>query len=109
LHACLISDCRNPAVADRQNLGGAEIRQHPATGILTEPEFGDIRPPSLDAGAPDSGRNWLESSHGQKPVGSSQNGRNPVRSSQNGQDPTGSGGVRPESGNSDRQLHFRLS
>jgi hypothetical protein len=31
LHAYLISNCRNPAMVGRQNLGGAGIRQHPAT------------------------------------------------------------------------------
>jgi hypothetical protein len=35
LHAHLIFDCRNLVLVGRRNLGGARIRQHPATGILT--------------------------------------------------------------------------
>jgi hypothetical protein len=72
LHACLIFDCRNLAMVGRQNPGGAGIRQHPTIGILPGPESGDIWPPSPDAGKPNSGRNWPESGHGLKPVGSGQ-------------------------------------
>jgi hypothetical protein len=54
----------------RRNSGSVGIRQHPATGILLAPEFGDIRQPSPNAVEPDSDRNWLESGHGQKPAAS---------------------------------------
>jgi hypothetical protein len=56
-----------------QNPGSTGIQQHPATRILRTPESGDIRPPSPDAGGPESG-------HGQKPAGSGQNCRNPAGS-----------------------------
>jgi hypothetical protein len=55
-----------------RNSGGAGIQQHPAIGILTAPESNDIWPSLSDAGKPNSGWNWPESGHGQKPVRSGQ-------------------------------------
>jgi hypothetical protein len=78
LHACLISDCCNPAMVSCQNPCGTGIRQHLATGILTALESSDIQPPSPDVGEPNSSRNWPESGHGQKPAGSGQNVWNPA-------------------------------
>lgn len=64
----------------RRNLGGAGIRQNLATGTLLAPKSGNIWPPSPDVGESDSGWNWLESGHGQKPTESGQNGRDPTGS-----------------------------
>jgi hypothetical protein len=64
LHAHLISDCQNPAMVGRQNPGGTGIQQHLATEKQPAPESGNIRPPSPDAGEPDSNRIWPESDHG---------------------------------------------
>jgi hypothetical protein len=55
LHVRLIFDCRNPVMVGCRNLGGS--------GILPVLE-------SPDVGRPDSNRNWLASSHGQKSTGS---------------------------------------
>jgi hypothetical protein len=46
LHACLISNCRNPAIVSSWNLADAGIRQHPATENLPASESGDIWPTS---------------------------------------------------------------
>jgi hypothetical protein len=67
LHARLISNYWNPTIVFRRNLAGAEIWQHPATGIQRHPVT------VARAGRPDS-------SHGQKPAGFGQNGQDPVKS-----------------------------